>query len=370
MAVAWPEFCFALGSIDIKLSIHWLRKMKNVTVIVPIYNAARTLNRCIQAITDQTYGDLEILLIDDGSEDESLDICKAWEKRDMRITVIHKENEGLGWTRNLGIAISTCEYIVFADADDWMELRFIEFLMKKMKSSGADICLCDIVYWNSETNTKTISNIRFNRDVVVPQDDVSIMNKVRTFAWGKLWRKDLFSDGFLFPKWTFEDLPVVPLLAYKASKIAYVHRPLYNYWRNQSDSLSMQGSHILDIQKSLHLLKNRGEAMKMTGLAQLEIKKIMLGQARFAYKRWHDNLEYRDDLNKMTDSLAVYYDCFKDYGNTTFRKSRNEKINDGIRCVVFSENQILEQGKIDIDVPSRVQNGGKWEIAEYIMERL
>lgn len=347
--------------------------MENVTVIVPVYNAEAYLDRCIESIVNQTYQGLEILLLDDGSTDKSLEICKGWEKKDRRIQVISKCNEGLGPTRNRGLAMASNDMVVFVDADDWMERAYIESLARKMLSEESDICLCDLYYWNSRTGERTLSQIRFDGETADFRDDASVMNKIRTFAWGKLWKKELFDDGCLFPGWTFEDIPVVPLLAYKARKISYVREGLYNYWRDQPQSLSMQGNHIPDIQKSLHLLKKRGDAMGLPPGAQMEIKKIMLGQVRFAYKRWFVNEAYRGALRELTESLAGYYPCFENYEDIIFKKSDNEMINEGIRRVVFSDSQISDKAGITLEYPDRLlrdEEIDRWEIAEYIMEQM
>ena len=107
-------------------------------MIVPVYKVERYLDRCIQSIVDQTYRNLEIILVDDGSPDACPDMCDAWAARDCRIRVIHQENRGLGAARNSGIRISTGELIGFVDSDDWLEPTMYEVLYRSLTKENAD----------------------------------------------------------------------------------------------------------------------------------------------------------------------------------------------------------------------------------------
>jgi len=347
--------------------------VQEITVIVPIYNEEKRIDRCVESIVNQTYKKLDILLIDDGSTDGSLACCRRWEKKDRRIRVIHKENEGLGIARNLGIALARNELITFVDADDWLDKRFIELLMKKMKQVDAELVVCDILYWNSKTSECEISKIRFETDVQDAETEPAVINRVRIFAWGKLWKKSLFTDDLLFPSWTFEDIASIPLLACKAKRIGYVNQGLYHYWRNQTESLSARGENIPDIGKSLHLLQRRSKDYPMSDKQRLEIKKIMIAQVRMAYRRWYRAGKYYESLRNLSDSLAVYYSCFQEYENMTFAKTGNEEFDRSLDHVVYSESQIMENGFLKFDL-SRFstpnEEAERWKIAEYIMEQM
>jgi glycosyltransferase involved in cell wall biosynthesis len=347
--------------------------MQDVTVIVPIYNEELLMNRCITSIVNQTHGELEILLIDDGSTDNSLVICREWAKKDARIQVIHKENEGLGPTRNLGISMAKNEIITFVDADDWLDKRFVELLLDKMNQADTELSVCNMFYWDSKKSEQVLSKIRFENDVVDVKTEPSVMNRVRTFAWGKLWKKHLFTNDLLFPAWTFEDIASIPLLAYKAKKIGYVNRGLYHYWRNQPDSLSAQGENIPDIGKSLHLLWKRAAAYPLSEKQQLEIKKIMLSQVRMAYQRWGEYKTYHGSLERLSSSLAAYYPCFRGYESLTFAKTGDAGFDRALALVAYSEERIMEDGALRFDLnrfSSPKQEAEVWRIAEYIMEQM
>lgn len=113
-----------------------------ISVIVPIYNVEKYLNRCVQSIVDQTYKNLEIILVDDGSPDHCPQMCDAWAKKDSRIQVIHKKNAGVSSARNAGLDLSKGDYIAFTDGDDWMDDSMIAYLLNNAKLFGSDVTRC------------------------------------------------------------------------------------------------------------------------------------------------------------------------------------------------------------------------------------
>lgn len=116
--------------------------MDLISVVIPVYNVEKYLQRCVTSVTEQSYSNLEIILVDDGSVDKSGAICDDFAKKDKRIRVIHKENEGLGLTRNVGIKAATGNYICFIDSDDYIAREYIETIYSDLKKSSADVCYC------------------------------------------------------------------------------------------------------------------------------------------------------------------------------------------------------------------------------------
>ena len=114
--------CTTRGSDDVDL----------ISVIVPVYKVEPYLDRCVQSIVDQTYGNLEIILVDDGSPDNCPAMCDAWAEKDSRIKVIHKENGGQADARNVGMAVATGEYVAFVDSDDWIDIRMYQRMHEAM----------------------------------------------------------------------------------------------------------------------------------------------------------------------------------------------------------------------------------------------
>jgi glycosyltransferase involved in cell wall biosynthesis len=244
------------------------------------------LARCIASVVGQSYGNLDIILIDDGSTEGSADICAEWARRDKRITYIRQDNAGLGAARNSGMRAAKSEYITFLDADDWFEPAFVEKIIGAMLNTGGDIGMCDIYYVDSASMSRQAVRLRFGKHVVSSRDDKSIVNKSRLFAWGKIYKRVLLDKcNFSFPDITFEDI-CIPLLVARADNICYVPEPLFSYFRNRPGSLSNDYNKIDDICKGLQLLYDKLNEFGMYKEYLLEYKKIMLGQLRFACRKW------------------------------------------------------------------------------------
>ena len=115
-----------------------------ISVIVPVYNVAAYLDRCVKSIVNQTYADLEIILVDDGSPDQCGTMCDNWAMKDKRIKVVHKENGGLSDARNAGIEVASGDYIGFVDSDDWIEPDMYQDLLEAVEREGAELAVTGI----------------------------------------------------------------------------------------------------------------------------------------------------------------------------------------------------------------------------------
>lgn len=115
--------------------------MKKVSIIVPIYNVEKYLDRCVQSIINQTYGNIQIILVDDGSPDKCPEMCDIYADMDSRVTVIHKENGGLGYARNSGMEKAIGDYIVFVDSDDYIPNDYVETLVESIEKYNVDVCI-------------------------------------------------------------------------------------------------------------------------------------------------------------------------------------------------------------------------------------
>ncbi len=200
-----------------------------ISVIVPVYNIDKFLNRCIQTIAGQTYKNLEIILVDDGSDDESPRICDEWKEKDNRIKVIHKTNEGPADARNVGIKNAKANYLTFVDADDYIESDLIESLYKALIENNAQISLGGYMYEDYSGKNKLRANERYIADSeeaikrLIRNDDIYIA------VWGKLYTKEIF-DGIEFPSGKInEDLAITYKLFDKADRIVHLDEAKYNY---------------------------------------------------------------------------------------------------------------------------------------------
>lgn len=211
-----------------------------ISIIVPVYKVEKYLVRCIESIRNQTYSNLEIILIDDGSPDACPSICDEYALKDERIIVIHKENGGLSDARNTGIEMAKGEYIGFVDSDDYIHPDMYENLLKIAIANTADIAVCDVekVYsGNYILNDEGEDNVRFYTGIQAVANIFDAELYLRSVvAWGKLYKKSLF-DSIRYPKGKLhEDEFVTYRLYYKSSKVAYTDKRYY-YYLQREDSI-------------------------------------------------------------------------------------------------------------------------------------
>ena len=203
-----------------------------ISIVVPVYNVGNYLDKCIETIIKQTYKNIEIILVDDGSKDNSGSKCDEWKNKDKRIKVIHKVNGGLSSARNAGIEVAVGKYINFIDSDDYIDLRMIEILYNAIYRNEADISICNR-YYVFEDGKKYL---RYpNKKNVLEMDSeeaIFELNNYKNFdmsAWAKLYKKELF-ENIRFPEGKLsEDFYIMYLLFDKAEKIVYNSEPLYYY---------------------------------------------------------------------------------------------------------------------------------------------
>ena len=228
------------------------RLMEKISIVVPIYNVERYLGRCIESLIKQTYTNLEIILVNDGSKDNSLSICKGYAKKDTRIVVIDKVNEGVSVARNTGIEAATGSYIGFIDPDDYIEPTMYECLYTHIKEQDCPVCLCDFY---KDTKKRSIPQ-RFEFKEAVLEDSeivdkiinhmVGMSDLISRCVWimGCVWR-GLFKKSFLDEYelrfvagiTIMEDLVFMIQTLLKCHKVAICHETLYHYVQNPTSAL-------------------------------------------------------------------------------------------------------------------------------------
>ena len=168
-----------------------------VSIIVPVYNTEKYLDRCIKSIVNQSYKNLEIILVDDGSPDNCPQMCDEWAEKDNRIKVIHKLNDGLANARNTGIEACTGDYVMFTDSDDYIELDMVEFLLNLSVKYNADVSRCGFYYNYDNGNQKTDGN---DYTVKLLEKDDRIIELVTTgfcgTVWNKLYKREVVKSNF------------------------------------------------------------------------------------------------------------------------------------------------------------------------------
>lgn len=209
-----------------------------ISIVVPVFHVEKYLNRCVESILKQTYSNLEIILVDDGSDDACPDICDELAKSDNRIKVIHQANGGLSAARNSGIDMAKGRYIAFIDSDDYVSEHYIEFLYRAIDETKADIAQCVYKEFYEDAvpvfaSYYTIPKI-WNKMQALKSQLVSGTNIISTVAWNKLYNLTLFKDIRYAQNKLHEDEFTTYKLFDKASSVAYIDIPLYGYFQNQN----------------------------------------------------------------------------------------------------------------------------------------
>lgn len=217
---------------------------KLVTVIVPVYNSEKYLERCLDSVINQTYKDLEIILVNDGSTDRSSIICERFSQLDDRIIIVNKENGGQASARNRGLEIAKGDFIGFVDSDDWIELEMYEKLVASIE--GHDLCVCGRFNINEISGSKT-EVFSSNNPVELNQEELIrrflLTDKIDGSPCDKLFKKQLIGKTRFPEGYICEDLPFVFNVLLRCRSAIQIGVPLYNYLqRKGSTSKSVYSS--------------------------------------------------------------------------------------------------------------------------------
>lgn len=213
--------------------------MKNdlISIIIPVYKVEKYLEKCIESVLKQTYTNLQIILVDDGSPDNCGKICDEYAKKDSRIEVIHKVNGGLSYARNVGISKAKGRYIGFVDSDDYIKEDMYEILLNLIKEYDADVSICNLYdvidgkeyIRNKENGIQEYSRLDILKEVLLDKN-------IQNYAWNKLYKKELF-DEIKYPIGKkYEDIGTTFYVFEKCNKIVVTSEPEY-YYLKRSDSL-------------------------------------------------------------------------------------------------------------------------------------
>lgn len=220
--------------------------MVQLSVIVPVYNVDIYLKRCVDSILEQTFEGFEVILVDDGSLDNSSEICNRYSESDKRVKVIHKKNGGLSSARNAGLNIAKGKYIAFIDSDDYVSKNMFKTMLNLALSNNYDIVSCGFKRFYEYSCNEAVcrgtiykySNIEALSNYLLEYDNIN--RKIDTVVWNKIYKRQLFND-ITFPEGKiYEDGYVTYKLLYKANNIAHIDDELYYYFQRQ-DSISNSG---------------------------------------------------------------------------------------------------------------------------------
>ena len=302
-----------------------------ISVIVPIYNVEQYLDKCIDSIIKQTYTDLEIILVDDGSPDHCASICDHYAKKDHRIVVIHKQNGGLSDARNAGISVAKGDYIGFVDADDYIHPQMYEILYQNLVETEADISVCEFACVQENSNINGVEeDLSLFREVITKDSIMELleyMNTITVVAWNKLYCSRLFENiRYPYAK-VHEDEFVIHHILHECQKVVYSKAKLYFYLqRKEGITGQIRWKHVADGFEAyidrIHFLKeNDYSSMEVLSVIQMlnyiikyydKIAKVkqakgLVKKFRVMFKMYYKDREVQNNLGRKKLRL---FKCF------------------------------------------------------------
>ena len=226
-----------------------------VSIIVPIYNVEQYLAKCIESLIHQTYENIEVLLVNDGSKDNSEKIMQEYAEKDQRIVCLNKVNGGLSDARNYGLKYATGQYCLFIDSDDWLAEHAVEACVNKVNQTGAEVVAFDMIYVYPDRETFATGG---DFDVLSFEENPEVV-LINNSACNKMFKTALF-ENIEFPKglW-YEDLATIPIVLSKASSVAKVNDGLYYYLQRESSIAHTINPKVFDIYKAIRMVENAFE---------------------------------------------------------------------------------------------------------------
>ena len=218
--------------------------MAKLSVIIPVYNVERYLRQCLDSILVQTFTDIELIVVDDGSTDQSGKICDEYAEKDSRIVVIHKKNGGLADARNAGLDVISGEYIAFVDSDDWICPQMYETLLRYQEKTDADIVSCKIHFFSDDGKINDVwpkieQDYIYNKRDFIDHFFPDIKRSIMPSVCNKIFKKIVF-ETIRFPLGRrYEDAYIQLDIYDSAKKIAIINEPLYEY-RKRSGRITDQ----------------------------------------------------------------------------------------------------------------------------------
>lgn len=294
--------------------------MPKVTIIVPVYNVEQYLNKCLDSIQKQTLDDIEVIIVNDGTKDNSEEIIDKYVARNKNFIKINKENGGLSSARNLGISNAKGDYIAFIDSDDYIDCNMINKMYEKAIKEKLNLVVCDCYKVNGDKLQILKSNLNYSTDIV--------KNYIISYpmACTRLYKKELFTPEYMFKeKIYYEDLYLTPTLVIETKKIGFIEEPLYYYVQRDSSIMNSKfTTKFLDIFKVLAHVKDSFIDNNMFSEYQEEIEYLyithLLRSTTLRFLDYSDSSKYLNNINSIMKSN------FPNWKNNKYLKKSSLKL--------------------------------------------
>ena len=308
--------------------------MAEISIIVPVYNVENYLENCIESILNQTFKDFELILVDDGSTDNSGKICDIYKKKDSRIKVIHKNNGGLSSARNTGLDIACGKYVGFVDSDDSIHPKMYEVLYNLIEKYKSDISCCNYKYTYDISNQ---NHEELNLNEVIEMSNIESIEKLYdkdlgvklVVAWNKLYHKRLFDNIRYKVGRLHEDEFMAHRILYNSKKITYVDNELYYYLQREGSIMSKKS-----YKRKVDTLLSKSDRMRFCNKVGLT---SMSDNICKTYEFEFFNL-YKQLLNEDSENAEFLKEIRRDFILNLYILLRQKDIHikEKISCLIFA----------------------------------
>lgn len=281
-----------------------------VSIIVPVYKVEIELDRCVHSLVNQTYPNIEIILVDDGSPDTCPELCNQYAKEDNRIKVVHKENGGLSDARNAGLKIATGDYILYVDSDDYIDLNSCERLLNAIDEQEVDIVVGNAIMEKPGGEEKMLHTATPAGIIYTAKE--FIIKSIKAFqwyapAWLNMYRREYLLENELYFKKGiyFEDMQMLPRVFLQANRIATIDGTFYHYVVRDNSIMTTDGRDSKKVNDSIEIYRQWLEMFK--NIDDKELQKYLYG---ILVKYYISNCKVRGIEGFVIDGMDFTF-CFK-----------------------------------------------------------
>lgn len=278
-----------------------------ISIIVPVYNVEKYLEKCLNSILEQTYKNFEVIVVDDGSPDSCYEICEQYAKKDARIKAFHKKNGGLADARNYGLERSSGKYITFIDSDDFVKEDYLEYLLCLLEKHKADISMCgNFRYWEDKEvkGSKKVEIKVFSSLEAV--ENLLYQKNIENSAWGKLYKRELFKNIQYPTGKLYEDLGTTYKVIFNAKRVVWSSSQKYFYLQRESSIMSRKFSYknmdrIYMSEEILQFVRDMAPSIEKAALSRCFISNIQV--LREMPLR---DTSYKKQYLKVTENIKLF----------------------------------------------------------------
>lgn len=277
-----------------------------ISVIVPVYNTEKYLSKCLDSILNQTLREIEVIVVNDGSKDNSQQIIEEYKEKDSRIISIIKSNGGLSDARNCGIEKANGEYLAFIDSDDYIDPIMLQTMLDLAEKHESEIVMCDLVKVDENGNEfRDLPQSVQLPEKIILKDDFTIFGEMSCFACNKIFKKSLFEKHQFKKGIHFEDIELIPKLVLDSTVISKINQPFYKYFERQDSITKTHTAKGLDMFFAINEVSDYFYKSNYNTFAT-ELKRFQIIQGYYSYLAYVAFVKDKNLKHEMLDALDLF----------------------------------------------------------------